>query len=91
MLTDAWDFTVYFIYSLFINQIIWHVIHDVHMCVQAYRPMHEEGSQRKMSVSSSITGLFIPLMLTNPEASQVTRKFQRAHILPSPPTTAPRL
>ena len=38
-----------FIYSLFINQIIWHVIHDVHMCVQAYRPMHEEGGQRKIS------------------------------------------
>lgn len=48
-LPDAWDFTVNFIYSLFINQIIWHVIHDVHMSVQAYRPMHEEGGQRKMS------------------------------------------
>lgn len=39
-------------------------------------------------VSSSITGLLIPLMLTKPGVNQVIREFQRAHVLPSPPTTA---
>lgn len=80
---------MYFIDSPFINQIIWHVIHDVHMCVQAYRPMYEEGGQRKMSgvqVYSLEAGSH-----TKPGASQVTREFQRTHILPSPPTTALRL
>lgn len=80
-----------FTYTLFINQIIWHVIHDVHMCVQAYRPMHEEGGQRKVSGVQLYHWAPYSLeagSLTKPGASQVTREFQRAHILPSPPTTA---